>query len=196
MTGSPATNRDIRGSESIGVGNEPTVDTTKYSLRLAIAFVSATAGKAGSACIARVNGNQSHARHLRLVRQERAQLRETPTMVQQSLSLPQPYPLAYSRQFFNGNTSLRVLGFAHHFFGDAMVDISGKPRFLAPTLLQQPPRAFGAFLLQLAPQAGIAHPHTAERFGAVNRAVAVNGDVCHAKVNTQKLLAWVLRRRG
>lgn len=178
------------------MGNEPTGNTTKMGLRLSIRLFAMTARNTGSACVARVNGNQSDTGHLRLIRQEGAQLPETPTVVQQSLSLPQPYPLVYSRQILNGNTALRASGFADQLLADAMIDITRHACFFATALSQKPLRAFGAFLLQFAPQAHITHPNRVQGFCGVDLPIAINSNVGHAQVHTQKLFWRCLGRFG
>ncbi len=67
---------------------------------------------------------------------------ERPTLLDASLRLAHRCPVADARQIFEGNAAPGVLGLRDRLFGDAVVDIRGKPMFLATTFLEQAVRRF------------------------------------------------------
>src|SRR5690606_31763088 len=97
-----------------------------------------------------------------------------------------PYPVAYPRQVFQGNSTAGALRFIHQMLADAMIHVMSKAGLFAGQLLQP---AFGrlrSLLLELRPQPLVAVANAIDVAGGMKLAVAVNGDVRHTQVNTQR----------
>src|SRR5690606_32247019 len=164
------------------------------ALRRSIAFVDVPAGGAGARGIARVNRDNRHTNELSLVLDKGAKLKERPAMQRGSLGATNRYPLADAAQVFEGNPACGVFRGSHDALANRVVGVRGKAALFARQFLEAAARRLRALALQLGAQATVAVAHVIHGAAAVDRPVAVGGDVDDTQVHTQELV-YVLHRR-
>ena len=129
-----------------------------------------------------------HTAQAGFVHHELLELMERPRLQYRTLRPASPDPRLNTPQIFQGNLTLRAFGRRHKPFGDHMVGMRGKAVFLSRQLPQAAASPFRALPLEFGSQAPMPKAHALNRLAAVDRAVAVNGDVRHAQVNAQRAL--------
>jgi len=149
----------------------------------AIGFVDMSALGAPSRGIPRIDQGNRNARKRGFVRNAGLQLRERPAMQNGALRLSSPHPRVNVLEVFKRNPSLRALSPPNNAFAERMVDIPGKAGFLSRQLPQASLCRQGAFFLELVPEPPMAIPNAFDRAAAVDRAVAISGDVGHAQID-------------
>lgn len=182
----PAT--DIDRSDVIGKPREAARNTEEFSLSLSIRFINMTTTGASTRGVARVNSDHLDACLLGLVFDKGAELKERPTMQGCSLWLSSRYPLANTRQVFDGNSASGVFSRSNNAFGDLVVGIRSKAALFARKLFETTTRRFRAFSLQFGAQAPMSIAHILDRVGLEYRPLAGDGNVRDAQVHTQEIV--------
>ena len=100
--------------------------TQKLSLGLAILFLAMPAHTTDATGVAWVDQDDGHPGPPSLVFDEAAKLKETPTVVPCALRFPYRNPVTNAGKVFQGNRSIRVLGFLNEPFTDLVVDVTPK----------------------------------------------------------------------
>jgi len=157
-------------------------------LSFAIGFIDMTTARASAAGVARINGSHSHACQLAFVFDKGAKLSKRPARQGCSLRLTSRYPLADTRQFFNGNPASGVFSLCNDLFADNVVYVFGKALFFARQFLETATCGLRAFGLQLSAQLAVTKAHRLDGLALVNGSVAVGGDVGNAQVNAQEIV--------
>ncbi len=168
--------------------------TNKLRLAPAIRFFTVAADTTCAACIARVNGNQAYAFTLRLVGQERSELRKSPVGMLGSVFPPNSCPRAYVLQILYSNRPVRVFGFRDKFLADSMVHVALIAALLTAQFLESALGRWSAYLLQDASTLLIPLAILLYSFAAIALTVRVGSDVGDAKVNAKRVIN-LLRRR-
>jgi len=163
-------------------------------LRRAITFVDVTTGRAGARGVARVNRDDWHTGESGFVLDKGAQLKERPAMQRGSLGATSRYPFADAAQVFEGNPASGVFRGSHDALANRVVGVRGKAALFASQFLEAAARRLRALALQLGAQATVAVAHVIHGAAAVDRPVAVGGDVDDTQVHAQELV-YVLDRR-
>jgi hypothetical protein len=130
-------------------------------------------------------------RKQRLIDDKGAQLKERPAVEYRALLPASPHPRTYAPQIFQGDSTLCAFGSRYKLFADNVVDIPRKAGFLSCESFEAA-GAFRAFLLEPVPEPPMAVAHAFDDAPAVDRAVAIGGDVCHPKIDAQRVI-YVLR---
>ena len=110
---------DVLRSVFVRMGRVTTLTATKVIAGLAILFVGVAAFAAPLGSEVRVNFDDRDSRHFGLVGNESSKLRETPTLLRGTLSFPSLYPVANTREFFNGNRTTGAFSERDNLFGAA-----------------------------------------------------------------------------
>ena len=110
--------------------------TYKLRLALAILLLAMSAHAARSAGVSWINQDDRHTGQDRLVNDKAAKLIEIPTVVPCPLSLSYPGPRSNTAQVFEGNRSLRALGFLNKGLADAVVHVGTEPTLFAGEAFQ------------------------------------------------------------
>jgi hypothetical protein len=119
-------------------------------LLLSIPLVNAAATRAGLAGIARIDKHHGHAGPLRLVRDEVAQLVESPGMQARTLTAPGRNPPAYALKIFQNKAARGAFGSLHDHLRNAVVRIFTEPGLLPGQLAETTFGGFSAAPLQAA----------------------------------------------
>src|SRR5664280_1759834 len=134
--GGPA--RDHPGSVGIRVHRETTRGATESRLVGPVSLFGVSTSGTLPAAVSGLHGNQADTRQLRLVLQKRAQLSERPTVQNSPLPPCSPYPVAYPRQFLDGDPAPGAFGGGNDLLRNNMVNVFGKAALFARKLLQSP----------------------------------------------------------
>src|SRR5947209_7099709 len=182
--GGPASN--YAGSVCIRVRRETAGSATECRLVGTVPLFGVSASGTLPTTVPGLHGDQADARLLRLVLQKRSQLRKRPTVQNSPLPPCSPYPVAYPRQFFDGDPASGAFGGGNDLLRDYVVDVFGKAMFFAGELLQAPIGGSGLLRLQLRPQSALAVANRFDFAAAVDRAVRVRGDLSHTEINSEE----------
>ncbi len=169
----------------ISVTGEITLDTGESTLRRTIALIYTTAYRASTRRIPRVNGNNRHPGNLSLVFYLLPKIVETPRIVLSPLNLANRYPITDAREFFQGDSASGAFCSQHQLFGDTMVDVFGKTRFLVAALCKQSLSRLRTFTLQAFSKFGVALSQAVDLTAGVYVTVAVRRYIDDAKVNAK-----------
>ncbi len=161
-------------------------------MRRTISFINTTARRASATCVSRINQNHRYANPFSLVFDKGAQLKERPTMQRCSLRLPNPYPVAYPFEIFEGNSASGVLSLSNDTFADVVVRPLGKPLFFAAKFAQATLSGFRVFTLKFLAQATMTETNVFDCLSRMNFAVRIRGDVDDSGVYTKRVskLHW------
>ena len=106
-------------------------------------------------------------------------------MQRRALRPASPYPIADTLEIFQGDAATGAFGRRNDAFGDAVVYMASKVRFLTSTFLEQSLGTLGALGLETFAQAPMASSMTIDLPTAVNLAVGIGGDVDDAEVHAE-----------
>ena len=148
------------------------------------------AGGAGAGGVSGVHQDHRHPGESCFVADKTAELVEAPRVVLSPLALPNPDPLAYPLEVFQGDSPIRALGLQHHLFADAVVSVPAKQGLLAPPLLEESPAGVGALALEPSPELGVTLPQAVDRAAGVGLAIGVGQNIDDAQVNSQHVLGF------
>ena len=118
--------RDHPGSVGIRVRRETARGATECRLVGPVAFSGVSASGTLPAAVPGVHADQADTRPFRFVLQERPQLGESPTVQNSPLPPCSPYPVAYPRQFLDGDPAPGAFCGGNDLLRNNMVDVFGK----------------------------------------------------------------------
>ena len=147
-------------------------------------------GRASPGRVARVYRQHQDALALRLVGDERAQLKERPSFEPTALGLPSRYPVPYSCQIFAGDSRRGVFGLRNEAVTHSVVLVRSHPRLSHADFLQFPLGTFGARLLAGPPHTPVAFPYSLNGITAEIFAVIRRGQVLHAQVSADDAMRF------
>lgn len=175
FTGRPA--RDHSGSIGIRVADVSARQTAQYRLVAPILprEVATTGTLAGG--IARIDKNNRNSGQLRFVGDKRPELVERPTVENDSLLSPNRYAVTNVAQIFELDSAAAALGSSNDLLRNAMVQVAGKPGFLARKFLQPALGRPCSFPLQSRPQAPMAQADRLDVAARVPPSVRIGGDI-------------------
>ena len=110
----------------VGVLNEATPATLKFTLGEAVSFVHPATRAARLRRVCRVDFDERHPGLLGLIGEDRAELSERPRMQRGPLGFAKPYPRPDPRQLLDGDTAPGALRLGHDAFTDLVVDVGGE----------------------------------------------------------------------
>src|SRR6266540_5788217 len=105
-----------------------------------------------------------------------------------ALRLSSPHPRADVLEIFKRDPPLRALSLPNNAFADRVVHILGKARFLSRQFPEPPLRRQSSFFLELVPEPPMPIPDALDGAAAVDRAVAICGDVRHAQIDSKHVV--------
>jgi len=134
-----------------------------------------------------VNQGYQHTGEPCLVLNKLAKLIESPGVVLSPLAPANRNSGADALQIFEGNTASSVFGLCNNTLGNTVVDVRGKPSFLAGTLNEQSHSGLRTFGLELTPEFSMALAQPVELSAGVDSAIGVGSDIHDAEVDSQEL---------
>jgi hypothetical protein len=190
---SPTKNTNVPGSDRIRMASAATRYAAKGCLIGAIGLVNMAARWTCSRGISRIDQSDGYARKRGLVCDTGLQLKERPAMQNGALRLPSPHPRANVLEVFKRNPPLCALSLPNNAFADRMVDILCEARFLSRQFLESPLRRQGSLLLELVSEPPVPIANTFDGTAAVNRAIAISGDVRHTQIDPKHVvnILWI-----
>ena len=120
-----------------------TPETGELSLAATVFLLGISALGARSTGVAWVYEQQRNASQQCLVRYELSQLSKAPSVVLVTLAFANRYPLADTRQVFQGQRGAGVFGMGDKLLRNAMVHVTTKTRLMPRHLFQAPLGTFG-----------------------------------------------------
>jgi hypothetical protein len=173
-----------------------THDTTKLSLAFAIAAFRMSTRATSLAGVGRINQLDPHACQLRLVDDERPQLREAPIAVPRSLLPSNPCPRSDALEILKDDRPLRAFGFGNQPLANVVVGIFLKAPLAAGESLQLAFGRSGSDLLERLTTTRIPLTAALDMFTAKGFAIAVGCQPDHAQIDTQDTFDSTRFRRG
>ena len=158
-----------------------------------IPFIDATASRAFPAGIPWVHDDHRDAFSLGFVFDKSTELMKRPGVVQVSLRLSKPYPIAYPIEVFEDYHRLGAFSFSDYLFADPVVFVFGKTGFLAPALLEQTFSGWSPFFLELLSELHIAATLPFELVSGEGLSGTREGNLNDSEVNTEEVLGVELR---
>ncbi len=109
-----------------------------------------------------------------------------------SLRLPNPYPVAYPFEVFEGNCASGVLSLSNDTFADVVVNPLSKPLFFTAEFTHTTFSRLRAFTLKFLAQATMTRTNVVDCLAAVNLTIGVSSDIDDAGVNSKHIgkLNW------
>jgi hypothetical protein len=153
-----------------------------------IPFIDATAGRTCPAGVARIDEQDRHAEHSRLVGDEGPKLAEGPIV--QSCALGGPCglnPVPDTLEIFKGDRAAGAFGLRHECFADAVVGMRLKPALPAGHSLELAFGGLGAATLKPAPASAQLDTDGFNCLAGIGLAVAVGGDVDDAEIDAENV---------
>ena len=184
----PACN--VHRSDMVGVISKPTRLTNELGLALAIGLVDVAARWASPRSVTRIYGHEFDASDGGLVAEERAQLKERPSRVHRSLVFSGRYPVANSRQVFNGNPSPGAFSLRDDLLRDHVISVGTKTGLLAREFFEVTLRRLCADRLEHVAQTLVALAHGLDDLSTVGFTIGVDGKVSDTEVDTEPAF-WI-----
>jgi len=193
---------DVDGSVGICVRGVAARDAAKGGLIGSVLLVDAPARGALARRVAGINEDHGNASALRLVRDESAQLSETPISQPCALIAAGRYPLANTLEFLKSDSPRGAFSIHHDSLGDAVVRVFLEPRLFSGQLTQSALGTLRAALLQTGSAFLLMAPDTFNISARVDGPVAVDGERNDAEVDAKPILGlefgrlWDVASRG
>lgn len=190
---SPAGNihrRDVVGEPGVSAGH-----TGEGTLIGTIGFRDMPALRTGLRRVAWVNRDDRNAHQRCLVLDFCPEITKGPAMQLSPVRLPNRYPVADTRQVFNGDPTSGVFGALYKLLADTVVHISGKAVLFVAAPLEQTFGRLCTLLLKLGPQPCLTVAQAIQVGARIIGPVAVGGDVRHTHIDTE-IAVNVPRLRG
>jgi len=178
----------IAGGVEVRMAGEPTMQTTKLTLVLAVAFVAMAAARTSFACVRGVDGNNRHTCKSRLVLDEAAELKECPSGMSSSSSPPNRYSRSNVLEVFKRNTPRCAFSDGNELFTDDVVHVSAESRFTPTDALHNAFTGTGAFLLEFPASLSEPSPDFLNLFAAIDFSVAIHGEIDDAQINAKEVV--------
>lgn len=157
-----------------------------------IPSVDTAAARAGLACVAWIDKQHRDAGTFRLVRNEGAKLCEGPGVQTRPLATLGLNPPADMRQFFKRNTKAGAFGSRNDHLRDFVVDVFPEAGLPSREFAQTAFSRFGAASLQTGFAAGETRADTFDALAAVQRPVAVGGNIDDAEIDAEPIFGFEL----
>jgi hypothetical protein len=190
--------RNSRSGVHVGSGDEPAREALKVGLSTAVAVVTEATGRTGTARVAWINHDNTHACQRRLVAHKLAQLPKGPTAVATTLRMANRHSLSKMRKLFKceGLASFRRL--CNQAFADHVVCVLLKAPLFAGEVAQPAPAVLCADRLQALASKVVAAPYLFDLIATECLTVAVGGKVDDTEVNAQhtQWLVWFWQPLG
>jgi len=135
--------------------------------------------------VSRIDLNYRDTHDRGFVHDELFELIESPRMLSASLRPVNRYPLPDALEFFKGDYGSGVFGFRNNLFGDAMISIASKTRFLLTDLLKMPFGTFSTTFLKCCFDGVISLLSTVDGFSGEGNAVRINGKVDNTNIHAE-----------
>ena len=121
---------------------------------------------------------------------------ETPRMMDATLGPSNRYPITDALEVFQGNTPTGAFGLRNQQFGDDVVNIAGKSRFLLTALLEESLCGLSTLRLEIGPQSGMTMAQAVDLPAGVSIALRVRGNIDDSEVNAKPVFRFIGRRFG
>lgn len=159
-----------------------------------ISFINTVADRAFPAGITRIDNDQRDAGSFCLVSDKSFQFVKSPRVVDISLILSNPDSLTDALKIFQNDRLIRAFSVSDNLFTYAVVDIFGKTRFFAATMLKKALCGLCAFLLELTAQFKISVAAALQFVARIGLSRTGGGDLADSKVNTHKTIGFEFGR--
>ena len=168
--------------------------TGKLRLRFAIRFLTVTAARACTTCVARVYRNHADTFAPCFVGHKSSELRESPVGMLGPVFVPNRCPLANVRQFLHHYRPLCVFGFRDKFLADSMIHVTLIAALFAAQLFKSALGRASADALKYVAAALIPVAILLYRFATVGLPIRVSSNVDDAEINTDSVINFLRRR--
>jgi hypothetical protein len=175
------------------VGGKAAQPAGELGLRRTIRFFDMAAPGAFAICVWRVQLDHEHARERRLVQDQHLELQKRPTVDNDSLPVPNLYPVADAAQLVKLNPSSGAFSRGHNLLGYYVMGMRGRALFLAREFFQAPLGRAGLLVLKLGSQAALPVAHAVHGRAALQFPIRVRRDVRDPEIDAQKIvhLGWL-----
>jgi hypothetical protein len=181
---------DVDRSDVVGVVRETARLTNKIGLSSTVGFVLTPALGASARCVSSVDTHHGNSSETCLVRQERSKLKERPSRVRRSLTLPHGYPLADMCQIFQRYPSRGVPSLRDDAFRDDVVRVGTKAGLLARETLEVSFRRLGAGRLKFGSKRLVPLSNSLDCGSRVRSSVRIEGDVSDPQIYPEPILGF------
>lgn len=134
--------RNVNRGVDVSVGGVATCTTLKFTLAFAVSFFAVSTSGASTGCVARIDCDNRDTVEFSFVGNKLPELGEGPPVHLGSLIPPEPYSVADTLEFFQGNPATGAFGVVNDPFRDHMIFMTAKPSFPIPEPLYGPPHVF------------------------------------------------------
>ena len=178
---------NILRSVSISIITMSTRLTHKLRLTLSICFLAVLANVAGARSVARIDQNYGNTQQCSFVDNETAKLVKGPSAHACSLLFPEPCPVAYPLEIFNGDSGVRAFGLVNDASCDLVVISSPVIRFILGHGFKPTLSRLGSDRLQHLP--AFVEPDTLGlKFGTrIGVPIGVHSDLSNTEIDTEHL---------
>ena len=182
---------DVLRSDVVSVPSEATDHADEF-LSISIVLIYRPTVGASPTCVHWVYEFERNPSEFRLVFDEPSELIESPRMLGATLSLPNRYPITDAHEILKDNPAFGVFGFRNQPLGYGVIDVSGEPRFLTTSFLEQSLGGFGVLLLEFRPQPCVSMSQTIELASRIQYSIRVSSYVLDSKIHADPVfgLEW------